>query len=221
MPKIGVVLAGCGFLDGAEIQEAVFTLLALEKNGAEIISMAPNIDQYHIVNHLTNKPENKQKRNVLEESARIVRGNIKDIKEINPNDLDAVIFPGGFGAAKNLCDFALKGPDCSINPDVENLLTKMIQNKKPIAMVCIAPVITSKIFQKLGIKNIKLTIGTDIDTANALKSLGTQHINCPVKEFVVDEEHKIVSSPAYMLGQNMSEVAEGIEKTVKELIKLI
>ncbi len=221
MPKVGLVLSGCGYLDGSEIQETVITLLALDRHGATVLCMAPNIDQMHVIDHTTGEPMSGEKRNVLLEAARIVRGQIKDIKDVSANDFDALIFPGGYGAAQNLSDFAVKGGDCSVNQDVERLIKETLEAHKPLGMICISPVVISKI-HKGSSKKLKLTIGTDKDTANALIGMGTDHIDCPVKEHVVDKENKIVSSPAYMFGQSrISEVAEGIEKTVQEVLGLI
>ena len=218
--RIGVILSGCGVYDGSEIHEAVITLLAIDRAGAEAVCMAPDIPQMHVVNHLTGEPAEGESRNVLVESARIARGNVKDLATVQVADIDALILPGGFGAAKNLCDFAVSGPDCSVNPEVARLVKAMYSAKKPIAAVCIAPAVLSKV---LGSEKVahQLTIGTDEGTAAALEKMGTEHIQCPVREFVVDHENKLVSSPAYMLAGNISEAAEGIEKTVKSLIDLI
>jgi len=219
MAKVGVILSGSGVYDGSEIHEAVITLLAIDRAGAEAVCMAPDIDQMHVINHLTGEVAAGEKRNVLIESARIARGKVKNIKDVSVADFDALILPGGFGAAKNLCDFAVKGPDCNVNPDVARIVKETAAAKKPLAAVCIAPALLAKV---LGQSNSPaLTIGTDTGTAGALQSMGAKHVNCPVQEFVIDKENKIVSSPAYMLAGRISEAAEGIEKTVKALIDLI
>jgi len=217
--KVGVVLSGCGVFDGSEIHETVLTLLYLEKKGADIIMMAPNVEQMHVVNHLTGEVSEGEKRNVLVESARIARGNIKDIKEVSVNDIDALVFPGGFGAAKNLSTFAVDGSNCKINDDVKRLVKEIIQAKKPLVAICIAPVLVAKSLEGTGIKS-SITIGTDEGVAGAIESLGATHVACPVKEAVVDKENKIVTTPAYMLGQSISEVADGIEKTIDKLFEL-
>lgn len=218
--KIGVVLSGCGVYDGSEIHEAVITLLAIDRNGAEAVCMAPDIAQMHVVNHLTGEIATGETRNVLVESARIARGKIRDLATVTAADLDAIIFPGGFGAAKNLCDFAVKGADCSVSPEVERILREMVAAKKPVAAVCIAPAILSRV---LGADKLphQLTIGTDAGTAAALTGMGSRHVPCPVREFVVDRANKIVSTPAYMLAGGIAEAAEGIEKCVQALIGLI
>ena len=216
--RIGVVLAGCGVYDGSEIHEAVITLLAIDWAGAEAVCMAPNVNQMHVINHISGEPMAGDSRNVLIESARIARGNIKDIEQVKVTDIDALILPGGFGAAKNLCDFAIKGADCTVNPEVARLVKEIVAAKKPLAAVCIAPALIAKV---LGDLAPKLTIGTDADTANALEAMGAEHVNCPVREFIVDREHRLVSTPAYMLAGRISEAAEGIEKTVKTLLEMI
>ena len=217
--KIGVILSGCGVYDGSEIHESVITLLAIDRAGAEAVCMAPNIDQMHVINHLTGEPAEGETRNVLVESARIARGNIKDTATVKVADFDALILPGGFGAAKNLCDFAVNGPDCSVNPDVARLVKETVAAKKPLAAVCIAPALLAKVLGP--INSPALTIGTDQGTAGALNKMGAKHVDCPVKETVVDRENRIVSSPAYMLAGSISEAAAGIEKTVQELIDMI
>ena len=220
MPKVGVVLSGCGVNDGAEIHESVITMLFLDRAGAEMVLMAPNIDQLHVINHATGKEIEGESRNVLVESARIARGEIKDIVDVTSEDIDALIFPGGFGVAKNLCDYAMAGADCSVNPDVFRLVSEVHSAEKPIGVICISPVMMGKVMEKMGEK-VSLTIGNDEQTANDLITMGAKHVTCPVQEIVVDKDKKVVSTPAYMLAGRISEAADGIEKLVKEVIDLI
>ena len=215
--KIGVVLSGCGVYDGAEIHESVVTLLAIDRLGAEAVICAPDVPQLHVVNHLTGEVEEGAERNVLVESARIARGAIRDVAEVTADELDALILPGGFGAAKNLCDFAVKGADCDVDPGVAALVRAVHEQGKPVAAVCIAPALIAKV---LGDEGPELTIGNDADTAGALEAMGAAHVACPVREFVLDRERKLISSPAYMLAESISEAAEGIEKTVAILIDM-
>ncbi len=215
--KIGVILSGCGVYDGSEIHEAVLTLLALDKRGAEMVICAPNVPQMHVVNHLTGEVAEGETRNVLVESARIARGNIRDIAEVKGDELDGLIIPGGFGAAKNLCDFAVKGPDCSVHPEVERLVREVHAQGKPVAAVCIAPALLARI---LGSESPALTIGNDAETAAALEKMGAKHLSCPVTDRVVDEEKKLITTPAYMLAQGIAEAAEGIDKTVATLLEM-
>lgn len=216
MPKIGVVLSGSGVMDGSEIHESVLTLLALARSGAEAVCMAPNVDQLHVINHLTGA-EAREKRNVLVESARIARGKIRDIKDVREKEIDALIFPGGYGAAKNLSTFAVDGTDCKVNPDVARLVKEVHQAAKPIGAICISPALIAKIFEGTG---VELTIGKDKATAEALTKLGQVHRECTVHEIWIDSRHKIVSTPAYMLARNLAEAWEGIEKLVKEVLAL-
>jgi enhancing lycopene biosynthesis protein 2 len=220
MAKVGVILSGCGVNDGSEIHEAVIILLALDRAGAEAVCMAPNIEQMHVVNHLTGEVASGEKRNVLVESARIARGKIRDLQTVKASEIDALILPGGFGAAKNLCNFAVKGTDCTVNPEVARLVREVLKAKKPLAAVCIAPALISKVLGDDKLAH-KLTIGTDKETAQALETMGSQHVSCPVREFVVDKENKLVSTPAYMLAGRISEAADGIEKTVKALLEML
>jgi enhancing lycopene biosynthesis protein 2 len=216
MPRVGVLLSGCGVYDGAEIQESVLTLLALDRAGAEIVCTAPNVDQYHVVNHLTQEATDET-RNVLVESARIARGEIKDLAEVKGADLDALIIPGGFGAAKNLSDFAFKGPDAEVHPEVRRLLTEMVDAAKPVGAICISPAIVAK---ALADKKPAVTIGSDAGTAEAIQSMGAEHKVCSVDVFHLDEKNRIVSTPAYMLGPGIKDVAVGIEKLVDQVLEM-
>lgn len=217
MSKVAVVLSGAGFLDGSEIQESVITLLALDRAGVEYQCMAPDMQQMHVVNHLTGEVSQDETRNVLVEAARIARTRIMDIAEANPGDYDAVIFPGGYGAAKNLSDFAVKGAASTVQPDVLQFARQFAQAGKPMGFVCIAPAMIPHIYGA----DARLTIGSDADTAAAINEMGGIHVNCPVDEFVFDEERKLVSTPAYMLDRRVGEVATGIEKLVNKIIEMI
>ncbi len=215
--KVGIVLSGCGVYDGSEIHEAVLTLAAVDRGGAEAVFMAPDMELAE-VNHLTGEATGA-KRNVLVESARIARGKIREIGTVRADELDALIFPGGYGAAKNLCNFAEKGAEAVIHPEVKRLLREMAAAGKPICAICIAPALVAA---ALGSEYApKLTIGSDAGTAAAIAATGSEHVSCPVTEFVVDRERKIVSTPAYMLAERISEAAEGIEKAVKATIDMI
>jgi len=221
MAKVGVVLSGCGVYDGAEIHESVATILALDRADAEIVFMAPDKDQMHVINHIEGTPTERETRNVRVEAARIARGEVSIVNEIEASQIDALIFPGGFGAAKNLCDFAVNGADCSVDPDISKLVLDMHAAKKPVGFLCISPAMAAKIYGDAGIKGVKLTIGKDKGTADAIRTMGAEHIDCEVGDCVVDMDHKVVSTPAYMLAQRISEAADGIEKTVKRVLDLI
>ena len=215
--KIGVLLAGNGVYDGAETHEAVLTLLFLDEAGADIICLAPNINQMHVIDHTKGEPAQGESRNVLVESARIARGEITDISNVSADNLDALIVPGGFGVAKNLCTFATEGTNCSVNGDVERLVKNVHEAKKPLGFICIAPAMAAKI---LGEHNPKLTIGNDKGTAEAIETMGGEHINCQVDEIAVDEKNRIVSAPAYMLGPSIAHVAKGIRKCVNKVLEM-
>ena len=216
MPKVGVVLSGCGVNDGSEIHEAVITMLELDKANADMVLMAPNIDQLHVINHATGE-EMDDSRNVLIESARIARGNIEDIAVVTSDNIDALILPGGFGVAKNLSDYAMAGMECSINPDVLRLSRQVHNDGKPIGVICIAPAIMAKILAG----DTELTIGFDEQTASDIDAMGAKHVLCPVDQIVVDKEKKVVSTPAYMEAKSIKEAASGIEKLVSEIFNMI
>ncbi|MGD2063771.1 MAG: isoprenoid biosynthesis glyoxalase ElbB [Nitrospirota bacterium] len=217
MARVGVVLAGCGYLDGAAVQEAVFTLLALDRAGAEVQCFAPDVDQRKVVNHLTGD-DTDERRNVLVESARIARGKIADVAQAKASDLDALILPGGFGAALNLCDFAVSGPDCTVHPGVAGLVKAVHEAGKPIGAICIAPALIAKV---LGEEGVTVTIGTDQGVAQAIEAMGAVHEACPVDQMVADRERKVVTTPAYMLGPGPKDVAAGIERCVAEVLAMV
>ncbi|GAA4359808.1 isoprenoid biosynthesis glyoxalase ElbB [Kangiella marina] len=217
MKKIAVVLSGSGVFDGAEIHESVLTLLALERHQFEYQCFAPNSEQMHVINHLTGDVAEGESRNVLVESARIARGNIKDLAEAKADDFDAAILPGGFGAAKNLSNFAVKGSDCTVNPDLVTFIKGFAQAKKPVGFMCISPAMLPHIYGQ----GTKLTIGNDADTADAIEAMGGVHQACPVEDIVVDEDKNLVTTPAYMLASSVSEAAKGIDKLVDKIAQML
>lgn len=217
MKNIGVVLSGCGVEDGSEIHEATLTLLFLNKIGVNTTCFAPDIEQYHTIDHSTGEVQKKENRRVLEESARIARGEIYDLSKASPAKLDGLIFPGGFGVAKNLCDFAFKAENCSVYEDVEKIIKGMHIAKKPQGFICIAPVLAAKV---LGSFKPQLTIGNDKSTAQLLEKMGANHINTNVDEIVYDSDNNIVSTAAYMLGPTISRAAIGIEKLVQKIVEV-
>ena len=215
MKKVAVILAGCGVFDGAEINEAVLTLLHIAKAGGSYQCFAPDMEQMHTLNHLTGE-EMSPNRNVLVEAARIARGDIKAVTELNVAEFDALILPGGFGAAKNLSDFAVKGADATMQADVLAVCKAFADAGKPAGYICIAPAMIPLVYGT----GAKATIGNDADTAAAINSLGGEHVACPVDEFVVDEANKVVSTPAYMLAGSILEADAGISKLVAKVMEL-
>ena len=213
--KVAVILSGCGVYDGAEIHESVITLLRLDQRGAKVQCFAPDIAQLHVINHLTGE-QMPETRNVLVESARIARGEIKDIREARVEDFDALIIPGGFGAAKNLSSFATEGAACTVQPEVLGLAEAFAEAGKPIGLMCISPAIAAKIYGP----GVICTIGTDADTAAAVTKMGGTHQECEVSEIIEDKARKLVSTPAYMLAKSISEAASGINKMVDRVLEL-
>lgn len=214
--KIAVILSGCGVYDGSEIYEATLSLLALNQIGAEVQCFAPDIPQMHVLNHKTGE-EMGESRNVLVESSRLARGNIMDLKLFNETDFDAVFLPGGFGAAKNLSTFAKDGAECTINADVERALTTAHNAGKPIAALCISPVILAKLFQ-----GARLTLGGEGDASKAAEAgMGARHVVTTHGEVVVDEDLKLITSPCYMLDATISQIHDGAQATVKALMERI
>ena len=220
MKKIGVVLSGCGHQDGSEIHEAVFTLHALDKLDVDVIIMAPDMDQFHVVNHLNGEEEISESRNILVESARIARGEVVDVATISGQQLDALIFPGGTGMAKNIFDYSMAGINCTIIPDIQRLVVEVLEANKPLGAICIAPVMVAKILEYLG-RTGTVTGGFNDNINNDIKAMGINTIEVGAEDIVVDEENKIVTTPAYVEAKSMSEAFIGIEKLVNKVLELI
>lgn len=215
MKKFAVILSGSGVYDGAEIHEATLTMLAISRQGAEYQCFAPNINQHHVINHL-NGEEMKETRNVLVESARIARGNIKDLKEFDGNNFDAIIFPGGFGAAKNLSTVAFDGTNATVNPEVEKAIKQMFDLKKPIGALCISPTIIAKV---LG--DVNLTIGQDEGTIEVIEAFGATHIETDHGDVVFDEEKLVFTTPCYMLDATILDIDDGATNVVYAMLEMM
>lgn len=215
MKKVAVVLAGSGVYDGSEIYESVLTFLALEKNQASYQCFAPDIEQMHVINHMTGEAMNES-RNVLVEAARLARGEIKSLNEAKVEDFDALLVPGGFGAAKNLSSFAVKGAEMEVLPEFLAFAQAMHQAGKPIGLMCIAPTMAAKIFGA----GVQCTIGNDAEVGGAIEAMGGKPVECAVSEAFVDEANKLVTTPAYMLAGSISEAATGITACVDKVIAM-
>ncbi|MCA9394703.1 MAG: isoprenoid biosynthesis glyoxalase ElbB [Candidatus Omnitrophica bacterium] len=212
--RFAVILSGCGFQDGSEIHEATMSLLAIERTGNSYQCFAPDCDQHHVTNHLTGEPE-EGNRNVLVESARIARGKVKALREYRQEDFDYLMLPGGYGAALNLCTFAVDGTECGIHPEVERAVTTTHAAGKPIGALCIAPVLLAKLLDE-----VKVTVGNDEDVNQALKAMGATPQNTKAEEIVVDEKKKLVTGPCYMLDSNIIEIANGAQNVVNALLRM-
>jgi enhancing lycopene biosynthesis protein 2 len=215
MKNFAVVLSGCGVYDGAEIHEAVLTLLAIDKAGATFQCFAPDIRQHHVVNHVNGK-EMAESRNVLVESARIARGNIRPLSAFTAAGYDALIFPGGFGAAKNLCNWAVAGDNCTVNSDVAAAIKAMTGAGKPVGAMCISPVIFARLF-----KGIDLTTGNDPASRNFIEKSGNKYKPTKHGEVIVDQSRNLFTTPCYMLEASISQIAEGTENLVKAMMKVL
>ena len=210
--KFAVVLSGSGVFDGAEIHEATMTLYAIVKHGSTYEIFAPDIEQHHVINHITGEEMN-EKRNVLIESARIARGKIKPLSEFNASNFDAIIFPGGFGAAKNLSDFAFKGENCTVIPEVEKTILAMVEQKKPIGALCISPAVIAKVLE-----GVEVTIGQDENTAKTIEAIGGIHKNTEHGQVTHDEKYNVFTTPCYMLDATIVNIADGALNIVKAMI---
>lgn len=216
--KVAVILSGCGVYDGAEIHESVAALYALENHNLEAVCVAPDVEQMHVINHLAGQPAEGEKRNVLVESARIARGNIKALTPGIVDEVDAVMLPGGFGAAKNLSSYAVDGPDMQVNPAVAETLKKANQSGKPIVALCIAPVILSALFKD---NSPELTLGADTEHSQNLEKMGSKHQVTDHEEVVVDETLKLITAPCYMLDASVGQIIRGTEAAVVKLEQML
>ncbi len=215
MKKFAIILAGCGVYDGSEIHEAVMSMYAVAKNGAEYQLFAPDIKQHHVVNHLTGA-EMPETRNVLIESARIARGNIQPLNNLDLRDFDALLFPGGFGVAKNLSSYAFKGANCDVRPIVAKVIQDAVDKCKPIGALCISPVLFAKI-----LNNVTITVGPDEEDAENVKAMGAKHIATSHGDVIFDEKHRLFTTPCYQLKSTIVQIAEGADNIVKAILKTI
>lgn len=215
MTKVAVILSGCGHQDGTEIREAVLSLLYLDQEGAQVSIFAPDIQQASVVDHIRHQPTDEM-RNVLIEAARIARGNISGLSKLNVAQFDALVMPGGYGAAKNLSDFASKGKDCRVLPELQNIIQQFAKQKKPIGAICIAPAVLVAAMK--GVATPKVTIGDNADVAAAIEAMGGKHVNCPTRDCVVDDTNQIVTCSAYMRDDQLAHIGEGIQKTVRQVL---
>ncbi|MFP4471188.1 MAG: isoprenoid biosynthesis glyoxalase ElbB [Bacteroidales bacterium] len=215
MKKFAIILAGSGVYDGAEIHEATLTMLAIMQQGGTYEIFAPDIPQHHVVNHLTGEEMNET-RNVLVESARIARGNIRNLKEFDAGSFDALIIPGGFGAAKNLCNFAIKGAQCEVNPEVAQAIKDMHAAKKPIGALCISPVIIAKVLGE-----VELTVGQDEGTIEKVEEMGGQHIRTTHGDVVFDSDNYVFTTPCYMLDADILQIYEGTSNIVEAMRQIM
>jgi enhancing lycopene biosynthesis protein 2 len=219
MPRVAVLLSGCGVFDGAEIHESCAALLALHRAGADVTICAPTGPQMHVVDHLAGQPQDDESRDILVESARIARGEVTPLAELDPATCDAVLLPGGFGAAKNLCTFATDGEDCRVHPQVESFLKGAQAAGKVIGAMCIAPVVLARVFGPD--LHPRVTIGTDAATAAKVNAMGAEHVDCRVDGCVVDEKNRMITTPAYMLAGNIGEVFDGADTFVRQLLQMV
>lgn len=215
MKRVAVILSGCGVHDGAEIHESVLTLLALDRAEARITVAAPDMPQAQVYDHQNGRVVEEETRNVQVESARIARGPVENVRDLDPDAFDAVILPGGYGAAKNLSDFAFRGRDFEVQTDVGDFLRRFHATGRPIGLICIAPAIGARLF---GQEGLRYTIGTDEETAEALAPQGGRHVPCGVHDIVIDDERNVVTTPAYMLAGRITEAEAGINKLVAEVL---
>ena len=214
--RVAVVLSGCGVYDGSEIYESVITLLSLDQAGAEVQCFAPDIEQLHVINHVTGEVAEGETRNVLVEAARLARGDIKNLTEADVDDFDAVILPGGFGAAKNLSNFAVQGAQLSVHEELSNFIRAMHNSGKPVGLMCIAPVMSGVLFGA----GVKCTVGNNPEIAAAIESTGAEHQVCGVGDICIDKKNKLVTTPAYLLAGRISEAATGINKLVDAVLAM-
>lgn len=217
MPRVAMILSGCGVFDGSEIHESVLSYLALDKAGCKVFFFAPDMMQSNVVNHLSGSPVAREKRNVIVESARIARGFVASLEDLEMTEFEGLFFPGGFGVAKNLSNFASAGSNCEVDPQVARIIRQAHDSSKPIGAVCIAPILLARVLGEQ--VRVTLTIGNDSKTASLIEEMGCRHKECSVAEAVVDQEHKVVTAPAYMLAGSIAEASRSVEAAVDEFMR--
>lgn len=224
--KVGLLLSGCGVYDGAEIQESLFSMLAIEEIGAEVVAISINENQHHVVNHLTGE-EMSESRNMLVEAARITRGNVTDIEQLSVDTIDALVIPGGFGSAKNFTKWAFEGPAGNIHPTVKKLILGIVNAKKPLVALCVSPVVVAKALEGSAV-HANLTIGSTAETSpydingfsQGLESTGALTSMKTIREINIDRENKIITAPCYMMDASMLEVRKNIQQAIQALKEL-
>ena len=216
--RVAVVLSGCGHLDGSEITEAVCALIALDLSGAEVQCYAPDKDQLHVIDHLRGAVVQGERRGVMREAARLARGNVKPLSDLRVSDFDALVFPGGFGAAKNLCDYAVSGVDCQVDGTVEAIIKETHGVGKPICAICIAPILIAKCLGKK--VHPVLTLGPGGDASKHAEQMGARHQAATATQIVADEANKIVTTSAYMDATRIGQVWEGVQKAIEKVLQM-
>jgi enhancing lycopene biosynthesis protein 2 len=219
LPRVALVLSGCGVHDGSEIHEAVLALLALDRAGASVVFAAPNTSQTVVFNHYTGEPNRFETRNVLVESGRIARGAAVDLAALGARDLDAAVFPGGYGATRNLCDHATRGHDATVHAEVARLIRELHGARKPMAFLCTSPILAARVLGASA--HPLLTVGRDSAVAQDLVAWGARHRDADARGVVIDRDNRIVSTPAYMLPSRVSEVADGIDRAVRAVLEMV
>ena len=225
--KTAILLSGSGVFDGSEIHESVMAMLALSQNKLEYICTAPDINQHHVINHI-NGEEINQQRNILQESARIARGKIVSLSKLNLENISSLVIVGGFGAAKNLSDWAFKGTEGSVIEDVKNLILNFIENEKPIVSLCISPVLIAKSTEGTEF-HPKLTLGSAKEkseyniqaTNDAIESIGSTAKNKCKSEICVDEKLKIISAPCYMMDADIEDIYLNVKMAINRLYQFL
>jgi enhancing lycopene biosynthesis protein 2 len=216
MGPVAIVLSGCGYKDGSEITEAVSLLIALSEKNIPYKIFAPSL-KFSATFHRGEGSAGD--RNTLEESARIARGHVDDLNTLQPAAFEGLAFPGGFGAAVHLCNFASQGAKATVLPVVKKTIESFYNDQKPILAMCIAPALVSCV---LGHHHVTVTIGNDADTAAELAKTGAVHENCAVDHFITDRDHRVVTTPAYMYDSATPiQVFTGVRKAVQEFLLLM
>ena len=192
--KVAIILSGCGGLDGSEIGETICSILALEGGGFSWKAFSMDKLQKKVISALSMKEMN-EKRNMMEESARITHGKIEDISKLEVNEFDVLWLPGGYGMVCSFSDIGEKGENGSVSSEISTVIKKFHEQKKIIVGICIAPSVIAKSLEKV---QLTITLGEAENFYSLLKRLGHNPKKVTSSEFIYDKEHKIYSTPAYM-----------------------
>lgn len=200
--KCALILAGCGAKDGAEITESVSLMIAFDQAHFHVQAFAPNRSFHHVIDHAADQIVESENRNMLVESARIARGNVLPLQELAEDDYDVICFAGGFGVAKNFCNFASEGKNAVLENDVKDILFRFIRAHKIVSALCISPILLALAAKELQLKDAKITLGDgSSEAAEIVQTWGITHEPKKVHEASIDKVNRFVTAPAYMDAQ--------------------
>ena len=187
--------------DGSDVHESVLLLLALEEAGERPVLLAPDIRQGRTVDHLSAGTVEGEDRNVLCESARLGRGIVRALATVRPDELEALVIPGGYGPVVNFSGgFAMPGAARRILPEVEPFLQHFLMERKPLGLI------------GLGEVPVRTLLGQEMEPPSP--PADPRHLR-------VDADRRIVHTPGFAAFTRLADVRAGIEAMVAALLRLM